>query len=65
MLVPDLNPDLQYGFRLAGPNEAHMGQRFKADKVVIDPYAKASAHSRARANSHTPSANPSIFAVVT
>lgn len=38
--VPDLNPDLLYGYRVTGPNEPHKGQRYKKELVVVDPYAK-------------------------
>ena len=43
--VPDLNPDLLYGYRVTGPNEPHKGQRYKKELVVVDPYAKVRACS--------------------
>jgi len=42
ILVHDLPPDLQYGYRVAGPSDpAGAGHRFAADQVLLDPYARA------------------------
>ena len=41
VVVPDLNPSLLYGYRVAGPNEPHRGQRFCRDAVLVDPCAAA------------------------
>ena len=39
--VPDARPGLRYGYRVYGPYEPHNGHRFNANKLLIDPYAKA------------------------
>lgn len=39
--VPDLHPGQLYGYRVHGPYEPHNGHRFNANKLLIDPYAKA------------------------
>lgn len=41
VLLPELNPDLLYGFRMTGPFQPELGQRFKTDKILLDPFAKA------------------------
>jgi isoamylase len=38
---PDLLPDQLYGYRVHGPYEPAKGHRFNANKIVLDPYAKA------------------------
>ncbi|MDH3457620.1 MAG: glycogen debranching protein GlgX [Gemmatimonadota bacterium] len=39
--LPDVRPGLLYGFRVHGPYAPHEGHRFNANKLLIDPYAKA------------------------
>jgi isoamylase len=39
--LPDTEPGQLYGFRVHGPYEPTRGHRFNANKVVLDPYAKA------------------------
>ena len=39
--VPGLKPGQLYGYRLHGPYEPENGHRFNANKLLIDPYAKA------------------------
>ncbi|MBF0324646.1 MAG: glycogen debranching protein GlgX [Alphaproteobacteria bacterium] len=39
--LPDARPGLLYGYRVHGPYDPHRGHRFNADKLLIDPYAKA------------------------
>ena len=39
--LPDVGPGQRYGFRVHGPYAPDEGQRFNADKLLIDPYAKA------------------------
>lgn len=39
--IPDLKPGQLYGFRVSGPYEPQNGHRFNANKLLIDPYAKA------------------------
>ncbi len=39
--VPDINPGQLYGFRVHGPYEPENGHRYNANKLLIDPYAKA------------------------
>jgi glycogen operon protein len=38
---PDLQPGHIYGFRVHGPYKPQDGHRFNANKVLLDPYAKA------------------------
>ena len=39
--LPDIRPGQLYGYRVHGPYDPHRGHRFNANKVVLDPYAKA------------------------
>ncbi len=39
--LPNVGPGQRYGFRVRGPYAPEEGQRFNADKLLIDPYAKA------------------------
>jgi isoamylase len=39
--LPDVRPGMHYGYRVAGPWEPEAGHRFNANKLLIDPYAKA------------------------
>nr|MBA2745928.1 glycogen debranching enzyme GlgX [Flavisolibacter sp.] len=39
--LPELNPGLLYGYRVHGPFDPINGHRFNANKLLIDPYAKA------------------------
>ena len=39
--LPDARPGLLYGYRVHGPYEPRAGHRFNANKLLIDPYAKA------------------------
>jgi isoamylase len=39
--LPDVLPEQLYGYRVHGPYEPTKGHRFNANKVVLDPYAKA------------------------
>jgi glycogen operon protein len=39
--LPDVRPGALYGYRVDGPYEPHRGHRFNANKLLIDPYAKA------------------------
>jgi isoamylase len=39
--LPDAMPGLLYGYRVHGPYDPHNGHRFNANKLLIDPYAKA------------------------
>src|SRR5438046_213520 len=39
--LPDVIPEQLYGYRVHGPYEPAKGHRFNANKVVLDPYAKA------------------------
>ncbi|QHS56863.1 glycogen debranching protein GlgX [Mucilaginibacter sp. 14171R-50] len=39
--LPDIAPGQLYGYRVHGPYEPQNGHRFNANKVLIDPYAKA------------------------
>ena len=38
---PDIRPGQIYGYRVHGPYEPENGHRFNANKVIVDPYAKA------------------------
>src|ERR1700712_3194525 len=39
--VPAFSPGQLYGYRVNGPYDPENGQRFNANKLLIDPYAKA------------------------
>lgn len=39
--LPDLKPGQLYGYRVHGPYDPQNGHRFNANKLLIDPYAKA------------------------
>jgi len=39
--VPDLRPGQVYGYRVHGPYAPDEGHRFNANKLVLDPYARA------------------------
>ena len=39
--LPDIRPGQLYGYRVHGPYEPSNGHRFNANKLLIDPYAKA------------------------
>ncbi|GEO79986.1 glycogen debranching protein GlgX [Pararhodospirillum oryzae] len=39
--LPDARPGQRYGYRVHGPYAPDLGHRFNANKLVLDPYAKA------------------------
>lgn len=39
--LPDVKPGQLYGYRVHGPYDPENGHRFNANKLLIDPYAKA------------------------
>ncbi|MES2697073.1 MAG: glycogen debranching protein GlgX [Verrucomicrobiota bacterium] len=39
--LPELKPGQLYGYRVHGPYDPNRGHRFNANKVLLDPYAKA------------------------
>jgi len=39
--LPDVGPGQLYGYRVHGPYEPEKGLRFNANKLLLDPYAKA------------------------
>ena len=39
--LPDIRPGQLYGYRVHGPYDPANGHRFNANKVLLDPYAKA------------------------
>ncbi len=39
--LPGVSPGQRYGFRVAGPHEPARGQFHNADKLLVDPYARA------------------------
>jgi len=39
--LPDARPGTIYGYRVYGPYEPENGHRFNANKLLLDPYAKA------------------------
>src|ERR687895_2869589 len=43
--LPDLKPGQLYGYRVHGPYEPTNGLRFNANKLLLDPYAKAIART--------------------
>ena len=42
--VPGLGDGQLYGYRVSGPYEEELGLRFNANKVLLDPYARAVAY---------------------
>ncbi|MDQ2907935.1 MAG: glycogen debranching protein GlgX [Candidatus Eremiobacteraeota bacterium] len=50
--VPDARPGLRYGYRVFGPYEPARGHRFNANKLLIDPYAKALAGALRWSDAH-------------
>ncbi len=40
--LPGATAGLLYGYRVHGPYRPHLGQRFNPNKLLLDPYAKAS-----------------------
>ena len=40
--LPGATAGLLYGYRVHGPYRPHLGQRFNSNKLLLDPYAKAS-----------------------
>jgi isoamylase len=43
--VPELRPGQRYGYRVHGPYDPARGQRFNANVLLLDPYAKALSRS--------------------
>ena len=43
--LPTVQPGQRYGYRVHGPYEPEQGLRFNPDKLLLDPYAKATAGS--------------------
>ena len=39
--LPDVRPGQLYAYRVEGPHEPEEGHRFNADKLLLDPYARA------------------------
>jgi isoamylase len=39
--IPGIKPGQRYGFRVHGPYDPQNGQRFNANKLLLDPYVKA------------------------
>jgi glycogen debranching enzyme GlgX len=39
--IPGVRPGDRYGFRADGPWQPHLGLRFNAQKLLLDPYARA------------------------
>jgi glycogen operon protein len=39
--LPDVRPGQLYGYRVHGPYDPNAGHRFNANKLLLDPYAKA------------------------
>jgi len=39
--LPDARPSLLYGYRVYGPYDPAKGHRFNANKLLLDPYARA------------------------
>jgi glycogen operon protein len=40
-LIRDIKPGQRYGYRVEGPWQPEQGLRFNANKLLVDPYAKA------------------------
>ena len=43
VFLPDARPGQLYGFRVSGPYDPERGLRFNSSKLLLDPYAKATA----------------------
>ncbi len=41
LYIPGLGPGQRYGWRVHGPFAPHEGHRFNANKLLVDPYARA------------------------
>src|SRR5436309_7489230 len=41
--LPDVRPGQLYGYRVSGPYDPERGLRFNSSKLLLDPYAKATA----------------------
>ncbi|MDX2185859.1 MAG: glycogen debranching protein GlgX [Opitutaceae bacterium] len=41
VFIPGLKAGQLYGYRVEGPYDPHRGHRFNANKLLLDPYAKA------------------------
>ncbi|HEV8515745.1 MAG TPA: glycogen debranching protein GlgX [Cyclobacteriaceae bacterium] len=41
VFVPAIKSGQLYGYRVSGPDDPSLGHRFDAEKVLLDPYAKA------------------------
>jgi len=39
--LPEARPGALYGYRVHGPYNPHIGHRFNANKLLLDPYARA------------------------
>ncbi len=39
--LPEARPGMLYGYRVSGPYDPNRGMRFNANKLLIDPYARA------------------------
>jgi glycogen operon protein len=39
--IPEARPGMLYGYRISGPYDPNRGHRFNANKLLIDPYARA------------------------
>jgi glycogen operon protein len=68
IFLPGIKPGQLYGYRADGPFDPAAGQRFDAQKVLIDPYGKAVSvgrhYSRAAASSSGDNASTSMKSVV-
>ncbi len=42
--LPQVQPGQHYGYRVHGPYDPEQGLRFNSNKLLLDPYAKATAH---------------------
>jgi isoamylase len=49
--LPEVRPGQAYGYRVYGPYDPAKGHRFNANKLLLDPYAKAIARLPKPANS--------------
>jgi isoamylase len=50
--VPALRPGQQYGYRVHGPYKPEEGHRFNANKLLLDPYARAIAGALRWSDAH-------------
>ena len=61
--LPGIKPGQMYGYRMTGPYAPDLGHRFDAEKLLLDPYARAiSSKSYQRSAAASPGNNANVAA---